>query len=123
VAIGPMCSVAASLAMGATLALPGITLPVLAFFLFGAGPIVWTIAQTTLRQVITPVAMLGRVSALMMMATTGARPLGAALGGLVGEHVGLGSAVWLSAAGFAVQAAIILRSPVPRLRALPQPAA
>jgi predicted MFS family arabinose efflux permease len=123
VAIGPMCSVAASLAMGATLALPGITLPVLAFFLFGASSIVWTIAQTTLRQVITPVAMLGRVSALMMMATTGARPLGAALGGLVGEHVGLGSAVWLSAAGFAVQAAIILRSPVPRLRALPQPAA
>lgn len=122
VAVGPVFSVAASLVMAAAVALPGAALPALAFFLFGAGPIVWTIAQTTLRQAVTPVAMLGRVSALMTMASMGARPLGAALGGLVAEQLGLGSAVLLAAAGFAVQAAVILRSPVPRLRALPQAA-
>jgi hypothetical protein len=33
----------------------------LSFFLFGVGPIVWTITSTTLRQSVTPHAMLGRV--------------------------------------------------------------
>jgi predicted MFS family arabinose efflux permease len=122
VTIGPIFSVVAALVMAASVVVPGYALPMLGFFLFGAGPILWTIAQTTLRQAITPTAMLGRVSALMMMATMGARPLGAALGGLVGEQFGLGSAVALAAVGFAVQAAVIVLSPVPRLRALPEPA-
>jgi predicted MFS family arabinose efflux permease len=121
VTIGPIFSVVAALVMAASVVVPGYALPMLGFFLFGAGPILWTIAQTTLRQAITPTAMLGRVSALMMMATMGARPLGAALGGLVGEQFGLGSAVALAAVGFGVQAAVIVLSPVPRLQALPEP--
>jgi hypothetical protein len=56
----------------------------LSFILFGAEPMVWTITSTTLRQSVTPSHMLGRVSAV----NTGARPLGAALGWLVGGDVG-----------------------------------
>ena len=56
------------------------------FFLFGFGPIVWTITSTTLRQTVTPGAMLGRVSAMFLTVDMGARPLGAALGGVVGAH-------------------------------------
>ena len=76
-------------------------LPAVSFFLFGAGPILWTIAQTTLRQAVTPGPMLGRVSALVTMATFGARPLGAALGGLVGATWGPAACIALAAAGFA----------------------
>jgi predicted MFS family arabinose efflux permease len=120
IALGPLVSVAAAAAMALSLALPGATLPVIAFFLFGAGPILWTIGQTTLRQAVTPASLLGRVSALMMMATTGARPLGAALGGLVGAAWGAEAAIALAAAGFLVQALILLASRVPRLAALPE---
>ena len=57
--------------MVATLWMPTGILAGLSFFLFGAGPILWTISQTTLRQTVTPGALLGRVSALVMAATAG----------------------------------------------------
>ena len=88
--------------------------------LFGAGPIVWTIAQTTLRQAVTPDALLGRVSAVVTMATFGARPLGAAIGGYVGLRLGLPACIALASAGFVAQAAVVLTSPVPRLARLPE---
>ena len=119
VAVGPVVSVAAAAAMLASLAVPGPAMPALSFALFGAGPIIWTIAQTTLRQAVTPPGMLGRVSALVMMATFGARPLGAALGGFVGLRWGMPACLAVAFAGFCIQAAIVLASPVPRLRTLP----
>ncbi len=120
VAVGPVVSVAAAGAMLGSLAVPGAVLPALSFFLFGAGPILWTIAQTTLRQAVTPERLLGRVSAVVMMATFGARPLGAALGGFAGLRWGVGSCVALAFLGFCVQAAVVLASPVPRLARLPE---
>jgi hypothetical protein len=106
--------------MAGSLLLPGVTCPLVAFFLFGAGPILWTIGQTTLRQAVTPAPLLGRVSALMMTATTGARPLGAGIGGLVGAAYGAEACIVLAAVGFVVQALIILASRVPGLDALPE---
>jgi len=123
IALGPLISVAAALAMLGSLWLPGAAMPGLAFFLFGFGPILWTIGQTTLRQAVTPEAMLGRVSALVMMATAGARPLGAAIGAAVGAASGPEVCIVLAAVGFVVQALVILASPVPRLARLPEAAA
>jgi predicted MFS family arabinose efflux permease len=119
IAVGPLVSVLAAASLAASLWLPTGALAGLAFFLFGAGPILWTIAQTTLRQAVTPPALLGRVSAVVLMATAGARPLGAAAGGLVGSAWGSSACIALAAAGFLLQAAVILASPVPRLPALP----
>ncbi len=119
---GPLGSLAAALAMVASIGRPGLVWPMVSYFLFGFGPILWTIGQTTLRQAVTPQAMLGRVSALFMMVGFGARPLGAALGGLVGEMAGLGWAIGLAAMGFGVQAVIVLLSTIPGLKALPEPA-
>jgi predicted MFS family arabinose efflux permease len=119
---GPALSLAAALAMVATLWVPGAALALLSFFLFGFGPIVWTITSTTLRQTVTPSAMLGRVSALFLTANAGVRPLGAALGGFVGAHWGEAACLWLALAGFALQAAIIFGSQLHALRALPEPA-
>jgi hypothetical protein len=64
--------------------------------------------------------MLGRVSAMITMATFGARPLGAALGALVGASSGAASCVLLASLGFLVQAVVILVSPVPRLARQPE---
>jgi predicted MFS family arabinose efflux permease len=119
ISAGPLVSVAAGLCMVATIWLPWVALAGAGFFLFGAGPLLWTISQITLRQTVTPELMLGRVSALVMTGSAGARPIGAALGGVIGVACGLECAVIVSALGFLVQALLILGSPLPRLQAVP----
>ena len=126
--LGPAVSVLAAAVMVATLFVPSSLLPTsalaaLSFFLFGAGPIIWTITSVTLRQTVTPGAMLGRVSALFLTANMGARPMGAALGGFVGATWGESACLWLALAGFVVQLGVILASPVSQLQALPAAAA
>lgn len=123
IAAGPLCALAASLILLSTLALPSGIWAAMGFFLFGAGPILWTIATTTLRQAVTPNALLGRVSAVIVTATFGARPVGALIGAALASTLGLEACLWVSSAGFAAQFAVLARSPVPRLRRQPQPAA
>jgi len=119
VVIGPLSGLAASLLMALTIPLPWPLLAGLAFFVMGAGPVVWVVSTTTLRQTVTPAGLLGRVSALNILAY-GARPLGAALAALVGEAYGSQACLLLAALGFFVQVVIILGSPVPRLMRLPE---
>jgi predicted MFS family arabinose efflux permease len=120
IALGPLAGLAGSLVMLATLSAPSGTIAGVSFFLFGAGPILWTITTTTLRQSVTPLAMLGRVSAVVMTATFGARPLGAAIGAIVATRSGVAACLIIAAAGFLIQFVVIAASPVPRLRALPE---
>ena len=122
IALGPCAAALAALMMLGTAMMPSAAIAGVAMFLFGAGPIVWTINTTTLRQAVTPGAMLGRVSATVMTATFGARPLGAAIGALLAARYGVGACLAVSAAGFLVQAGVILTSPARRLRGLPQAA-
>jgi predicted MFS family arabinose efflux permease len=122
VALGPGCALLAALLMLLTVVLPSGILAAAGFFLFGAGPVLWTIATTTLRQAVTPQALLGRVSAVVMTATFGARPLGAVIGAALAGWIGVEASLLASALGFAVQFLLIMASPVPRLRALPQAA-
>ncbi len=120
VQFGPAVSVAAAGAMVATLALPHGALAGLSFFLFGAGPIIWTITTTTLRQSVTPTDMLGRVGAVFLTVNAGSRPVGAALGAVVGSTWGEAACLVLAFAGFVLQAAIILTSRLSGLKALPK---
>lgn len=119
VVLGPVVSVAAMATMVATLAWPTGLLATLSFFLFGAGPIIWTISSTTLRQAITPQPLLGRVTAIFLTVNTGARPLGAALGGWVGAQWGEPACLLLALAGFVLQMVFIAASAVRGLRQLP----
>ncbi|MFY3199162.1 MFS transporter [Achromobacter xylosoxidans] len=121
IAAGPLCALAASLILLSTLALPSGLWAAAGFFLFGAGPILWTIATTTLRQAITPNALLGRVSAVILTATFGARPVGALIGAALASRLGLEACLWVSSAGFAAQFVVLAASPVPRLRSQPEP--
>ncbi|HSW06332.1 MFS transporter [Aquabacterium sp.] len=117
--LGPAISVLAAATMVATLVFPVGGLAALSFFLFGAGPIVWTITSMTLRQTATPPSMQGRVSAIFLTVNAGARPLGGALGGLIGAGWGEPACLVLALAGFVVQALVIFGSPVRVLRQLP----
>lgn len=119
IVVGPLCGFLASLLMAATLLAPSPWLAAASFFLFGAGPIVWVITTTTLRQTVTPNAMLGRVSAIIVTATFGARPAGAAIGAAISAGFGVEACLVVSAIGFAIQLAAILGSAPPRLKALP----
>jgi predicted MFS family arabinose efflux permease len=116
--LGPAVSVLAAATMVATLFVPSGLLAALSFFLFGVGPIVWTITSTTLRQSVTPGAMLGRVSSVFLTVNAGARPIGAALGGWVGASWGEQACLWLALAGFALQAWVIFASTVGGLQRL-----
>ena len=117
--VGPMVSVLASFTMVASLYWPSAWVAGLSFFLFGVGPIIWTITSTTLRQTIVPSALLGRVGAMFVAVNSGARPLGAALGGVVGAAWGEPACLILSAALFTFQAVLILGSKVRELQRLP----
>ncbi len=121
IVLGPLAGFMAALVMLSTLWLPSGAGAAASFFLFGAGPILWTITTTTLRQAVTPLDMLGRVSALVMTATFGARPIGAAIGALVAARYGVAACLAVAAAGFLIQLAVIATSAVPRLTALPEP--
>ena len=92
-------------------------------FLIGFGPMLWLICQTTVRQLVTPAPMLGRVNATVQTAIYGVRPLGALAGGIVAAQAGLQAALLLIAASFVLSTLVIVLSPLARLRALPQPAA
>ncbi|MGH8781363.1 MFS transporter [Paraburkholderia sp.] len=118
--IGPTCGLLASLVMVGTIAVPSFWLAALSFFMLGAGPILWTVGSTTLRQAITPSGMMGRVSAINSTATYGARPLGALLGAVVSGHLGMDACLVAAAGGFVIQAVVIVMSPAARLARIPE---
>ena len=119
--LGPYFSVLAAFTMALTLWWPQGWLAALSYFLFGSGPIVWVITSTTLRQTVTPRAMIGRVTSINIVMSTGARPLGAALGGVVGTYFPISVSLWAVVLGFAVQALIISASRMRSLQRLPDP--
>jgi hypothetical protein len=119
IAVGPIAGFAASIAMVLTIWCPSVLLAGTSFFLIGAGPLLWVIGTTTLRQAVTPADQLGRVSAVITTATYGARPLGAAVGAAVGASVGAEACLVAATLGFLVQAAVIMTSPVMRLTRQP----
>ena len=97
----------ASTVMALTTVFPTPLLAGLSFFLLGAGPILWVISTTTLRQSVTPPRLLGRVSAINIM-SYGARPLGSALGAIVGGFYSAEACLYLAAAVFGVLTPLIV---------------
>ena len=110
IGLGPVTGFAAAAVLALTTWIPSAALAGLGFFLLGAGPILWVISTTTLRQSVTPPRLLGRVSAINIM-SYGARPIGSALGALVGGFYGAEACLYLAVAIFGAQALVILASP------------
>ena len=119
IALGPIAGFIAACIMALTTLFASPWLAGLSFFLLGAGPILWVISTTTLRQSVTPQRLLGRVSAINIM-SYGARPFGAALGALVGGIYGAEMCLYLAVVIFAAQAVVILISPAVTLERQPE---
>ena len=119
IGLGPVTGFVAAAVMALTTLLPTPWLAGLSFFLLGVGPILWVISTTTLRQSVTPPSLLGRVSAINIM-SYGARPLGSALGAIVGGFYSAEACLYLAAAIFAAQALVIWVSPAVALARQPE---
>lgn len=74
------------------------------------GQIIYSITNVSLRQRLCPEQVLGRVNATMRFLLMGLFPLGALLGGVLGEFVGLRPTLWLSGVIIAVSALPIYRA-------------
>jgi predicted MFS family arabinose efflux permease len=119
IALGPVIGLVAAAVLALTTFIASAPLAGFGFFLLGAGPILWVISTTTLRQSVTPPRLLGRVSAINIM-SYGARPVGAALGALVGGLYGGEACLYLAVAIFGAQALVILMSPAVALARQPE---
>jgi len=119
ITIGPVSGFVASALMALTILWPTGWLAGISYFVMGLGPMLWIIGTATLRQIVTPPALLGRVAAVNLMATQGARPIGAAIGALLGGAYGAKICLVVAAIGFLVQVVVVLRSPIPHMRRQP----
>jgi predicted MFS family arabinose efflux permease len=116
---GPAVSVlAAGLFMGASSG-SGFMLSAAGFFLVGFGPMLWLICQTTVRQLVTPIPLMGRVNATVQTAIYGVRPLGALAGGFVAAQAGVQTALTVIAISFVLSTLVIVLSPLGRMRVMP----
>lgn len=117
--LGPIGGFVAAILMVGTLWIPTASLAFASFFLFGLGPVLWSISTTSLRQAVTPVPLIGRVSSLLVVSTYGARPVGAALGVAISAVFGVNWCLVAAGVVFALQLVIVLVSPLPSVRGLP----
>ena len=91
---------------------------VVALFANGFGLAVSNVHSVSVRQTVTAPALLGRMNAGYRFLVTGTVPIGAVLGGALGEAVGLRFALVILGLVLPVSLLWIAMSPLPRLRAL-----
>jgi len=119
IGLGPVTGLLAAVVMAITTLVPTPLLAGLSFFLLGAGPILWVISTTTLRQSVTPPQLLGRVSAINIL-SYGARPLGSAIGAVSGGLYGSQACLYIAVVIFGAQSLVILLSPAVSLARQPE---
>lgn len=96
-----------------------VAMVIAAHFLTNAGFGVINVLGISLRQTVTPKALMGRMNAVMRTMTFGLASFGALAGGALGDHLGFRAALWWAAAGTVVTVAPLCLSPIRRLVELP----
>jgi len=89
---------------------------VLLFFAAGCGIIALNIVTMTLRQVATPNAMQGRVTAAYGFLIGALIPVSAVVAGVLGDQLGLRATLFVAAVGVPLSVLWLVFSPVRRLR-------
>jgi MFS family permease len=84
-----------------------------------AGVVVYNVTQVSFRQGLTPDHLLGRMNATVRFLVWGTMPLGAILGGVLGELVGVRAALLISAAAGCLAFLPVFLSPLRTMRAMP----
>jgi MFS family permease len=95
----------------------------LVFFLVRFGLATANVLMITLRQTVTPAALMGRMNAASRTVLYTLGPLGGIVGGLLGSTIGLRNTLWVAAVGFVFTLTPLIFSPIPSLRELPPPPA
>jgi MFS family permease len=98
--------------------IPNVVPALIAYAVMGLAGGTWNVLSATRRQRRTPHAMIGRVSSAFRVIAWGVIPLGAGLGGIVGERWGVASVYLLAAAVIGLLGLVVVRS---FLRVEPQP--
>ena len=109
------------LAVPLAVLVPQVALPMIVASEFGQwlAVIVYNVIARSVRQAITPDRMLGRVNATMRFMAGGALPIGALMGGAIGELIGLPLTLVVAEFGMLLAFLWLLLSPVRALRVLP----
>ncbi|GAA1595515.1 MFS transporter [Actinoplanes couchii] len=95
-----------------------VTIIVLAEAVAGAGVMLMDINLNSVQTSVISDDMRSRVSGVFGTINYGARPLGAMIGGLLGESLGLRPTLLIAAAGGVLSCLWLLGSPIPKLRSL-----
>jgi MFS family permease len=77
------------------------------------------VVKATFQQSYCPPELLGRLAATTSFVNYGTIPLGAVLGGTLGQTLGLGPALWITTAGVPLAGLVLIASPMRRRRDLP----
>jgi MFS family permease len=94
----------------------GPALIAVSYLVTGFGVTISVIGSVTLRQTVAPAHLLGRVNAVMRLASYTAIPLGSVAAAVVATAVGVRGALFVGAAGLLLPTLVLVFSPVPRLR-------
>lgn len=122
--MGRTMSVAAGLICGGWLLvpfIPGVGQVAAVLFALGAsvgtmGDVLFNINAASLRQVVVPDKLQGRVSASIRVLILGVQPLGALIGGVLGQQIGLRPTLLVAALGFGVAFLSMVLSPMRRVQ-------
>jgi MFS family permease len=88
----------------------------------GLGVMILDISVGSIFAALIPDRLRARVSGAYTAVNYGVRPLGSLAGGALGTAIGLRPTLWIATAGAIAGFLWLLPSPIPRLRALPEPA-
>jgi MFS family permease len=101
---------------------PSIAWPLLiiAFNVFGFAGVIYNVNQVSLRQAITPARIQGRMNATMRFMVWGTMPIGALIGGVLGNTIGIRPTLWVAAIGGLFSFVPPLLSPVRSLQRIPE---
>jgi MFS family permease len=119
--VGAACQISHCFAAPLAGVVTGAALPVLmaGHGLFGLGLALYGINQLSLRQLVTPEQLQGRMNASLRFLVTGAIPIGSLAGGFLGSQMGLQPTLLIGAVGCLTGLLWLLRSPLPALRVAP----
>jgi len=99
--------------------LVAMVLLIASWFGHGYGISIWNVNTITMRQALTPPRVLARMNATYRMLLFGALPVGAIAGGLLGDTMGLWSAMVVSVLVLTAPMIWIFFSPIFRLTEMP----
>lgn len=114
-------AVTAPFALLLPLAQPGwrVWLAAVGQIVIGIGIVVYNVTQLSFRQAVTPERLLGRMNATMRFLVWGTMPLGAFIGGVLGQWLGARTTLWIGFGGACLAFLSTFLSPLRSMRELP----